>query len=267
MNTLTTHHNPHLDDIAGIWLLRRFHPDYRDALIEFRPQGQPIPEGEIGIGIGGGQYDEHKGGDLTQSAASLVLADVLEHRASDLEKRTLQRLITWVCDEDHAKFVGQPNHLYAFPAMMLGLMIAGHDSVQTYGIGAALLDGLFETTKEYEQIVGAASGAISFMTPWGKGIALETESHASIMGEWAYAQGYSVLIVENPRNQYRSIRAVPSATSVDLSQTFTQIKQREPEASWYLHQSKRMLLCGSDVSRGTVFSKLSLQELISLITV
>ena len=35
MKTLVTHINPHLDDIAAIWLFKKFHPDFKDAKIEF----------------------------------------------------------------------------------------------------------------------------------------------------------------------------------------------------------------------------------------
>ena len=35
MKTLVTHINPHLDDIAAIWLFKKYHPDFKDAKIEF----------------------------------------------------------------------------------------------------------------------------------------------------------------------------------------------------------------------------------------
>ena len=80
MKTLVTHINPHLDDISAIWIFKKFHPDFKDAEIEFinasRDEALKNESGEkIYFGTGGGKYDEHKG-DLEDCAASLVWKDI-----------------------------------------------------------------------------------------------------------------------------------------------------------------------------------------------
>ena len=44
MKILATHHNPHLDDVCGIWLLNRFHPSYKRAKVAFINQASKIDE-------------------------------------------------------------------------------------------------------------------------------------------------------------------------------------------------------------------------------
>ncbi|MAG11316.1 MAG: hypothetical protein CMI52_00715, partial [Parcubacteria group bacterium] len=52
---------------------------------------------------------------------------------------------------------------------------------------------------------------------------------------------------------------------VNLTQAYKKASKLEPEAEWYLHHSKRMLICGSDVAENKKLSKMSLEKLISLL--
>ncbi len=68
--TIATHLQPHLDEIAGIWMLVKFgeglFPGINNALVEFwdkMPEGKTAAgletEGVVCVGIGGGRFDEH----------------------------------------------------------------------------------------------------------------------------------------------------------------------------------------------------------------
>ena len=60
--------------VAALWLLKRFEPSLKKSHFRFVPtsaSGVKLPAHEIGVGVGRGKYDEHKG-DLKDSAASLV---------------------------------------------------------------------------------------------------------------------------------------------------------------------------------------------------
>jgi len=78
MKTLITHHNPHLDDICGMWLLERFDPSFKAAkhfYVAANPdvlhKKIPSDANHVPVGVGRGAFDEHKG-DINDSAASLV---------------------------------------------------------------------------------------------------------------------------------------------------------------------------------------------------
>jgi hypothetical protein len=54
--TLVTHLFPHLDDVAGFWLLKRFDTKLRDANLMFVPTkagGVKLDSGHIGVLVAG----------------------------------------------------------------------------------------------------------------------------------------------------------------------------------------------------------------------
>src|SRR3989344_3615266 len=105
MQTLITHIRPHLDDICAFWLLRRYEPAAAQAPMEFiatDARGGAVPEdpGAILVGVGRGEFDEHKG-DVDDCATTLVLKN-LEKRGlvpvGDL--RAIEKIAGWVLLED-----------------------------------------------------------------------------------------------------------------------------------------------------------------------
>lgn len=267
MKTLATHHNPHLDDVCGIWLLNRFHPAYKRAKVAFVNQASKIDEEKyIGIGIGRGKFDEHKG-DLSDCASTLVYKEVKKQISSALTKKALELLVDYVNKEDHASFMGKEAHIFTPPFVLLGHSFKKNSSNKVLLLGFEMLDALFEVCLQYAQLEKDARKAKTFETKWGKGIGLETTVQSSIVGEWAYAQGVVLYAVVNKRTKYRLIKAVPSGKEINLTESFAKATKKEPKSSWFLHHSKRMLLCGSDVAKNHTFSKMNIQTLISLVSV
>src|SRR3989344_3185770 len=149
MKTLVTHINPHLDDIVGIWLFKKYNSEFADANVEFisasRDAGGDTEE-KIFIGTGGGQFDEHKEG-LNTCAGSLVF--------------------------DYLKAAGNIPDLDA-----------KYNSVQYF------------------------------------------------------------------------------SPEKDISAIYEKVKEKDPEASWFLHQSHHMVICGSSSAPDSKPTKLSMEELI-----
>ena len=46
---------------------------------------------------------------------------------------------------------------------------------------------------------------------------------------------------------------------------YAKVKSLEPDAEWYLHFSKDLLICGSDKAANYKLSKLELNDLIGLV--
>src|SRR3972149_5522342 len=68
MKTIITHKKPHLDEAAAVWLLNRYHPDFKSFRLRFVGYDTPLASGskkakptEVLIGIGRGSFDEHSG--------------------------------------------------------------------------------------------------------------------------------------------------------------------------------------------------------------
>lgn len=267
---LITHARPHIDDVMALWLLTSFHPDFAKASIDFIQKGvkqAPVPEGAIAIGIGGGQFDEHKG-DIGESATSLVwkwLQSEPSVRLSELEKSALDRLVGWVHREDLGELKTLPGWEWSVtvPVEYSFDLFAG-DNQRVYAFGAQILSVTFGYYKSIAQLDLDWDKRVEFETQWGKGVALE--SAASGLSEKAWSAGAVMVIQINPIEGQRQFRA-KQTSSVDFSETYEKVRASEPEATWFLHHEKRMLLCGSR-STGTDFvpSKLTLQQMIDLVT-
>ena len=72
------------------------------------------------------------------------------------------------------------------------------------------------------------------------------------------------LVVPTRATAFRGYKA-RSQNGVDFSSLFDRISMLEPEADWFLHSSKELLLCGSPKAPDRRLSKLALQRLVELI--
>lgn len=112
-HTIVTHENPHLDEILGIWLLRKFgekvFPGISSAKIEFWGTGGQSPdgrsakeyerEGVLLIGVGGGRFDEHpavNGERKKEECAATLIAKDLGLR----DEPTFEKILNFAVNSD-----------------------------------------------------------------------------------------------------------------------------------------------------------------------
>ena len=76
--------------------------------------------------------------------------------------------------------------------------------------------------------------------------------------------GFSVVVRKDPRKGYVRIKASP-ASKVDLTNIYEQLKKMDPEATWFLHVGKKMLLNGTPKNPKMVPTKLSLDAIIEVL--
>lgn len=266
---LVTHARPHLDDVAALWLLQRFHPGMGQLPIQFIPISpnakSEISETALAVGIGRGQFDEHKG-DIGECAASLVWKWLVEQPSvelSDIRKSALSRMVEWVRQED----LGQLNHV-AWREWSITIPIENYwtvtngDNQQVYELGAKILDGALVYFEGLAQLDEDWKAHQEFSTQWGAAVALE--SSAAGVSQRVYGSGAVLVVQIDPQNGSRQFRA-DAGKGVDLTEIYEKLRLMEPDASWFLHHSKQLLLCGS--RSATVFtpSKLTLSEMIDLV--
>lgn len=263
---LATHPSPHIDDICGIWLLKRFHPLYKNALCRFIEQGKNVDNKKAtAIGIGRGKYDEHKG-DLNESAATLVFRDVKKYIKKSVDILALCELVNWIRDEDHAKFIANPEHEFAVAVSVMAIpKLRGKNSRDALVWGMLGLDAIFETLKEKHQLDLDWKARKVFNSKFGPSVALITSASSVNVARKSMREGFMLFVVVNPSAKYRYIKSASGMANVDLTSAYAQVKEIEPLSEWYLHHSKRMLICGSDVAQNKHLSKLSLDDLIKLI--
>lgn len=272
--TIVTHKRPHLDEVCALWIIQKYWHEFSHANIEFVTTGPTggerwngvAPDSNpfvIYVGVGQGRFDEHKG-DVHDSAATLVWKETFERNPhiSKGEKKAIDRIVEYVKQEDMAQFITSPLHQFAIPTIVSGLYgINRKDSHAVYAVGRQIMDALlFEMLKR----VSAEKdweGHVDFETKWGKAAGVISDIPG--VERIAFDQGYVLLVSHNKARTYHGMRADPRS-DVDLTDVAMRVMQREPEANWFLHQSKRLLLCGGEIAATENYSQLMLTELMDL---
>ena len=269
---IVTHKHPHLDEIMCVWMIRRFLRGGEKATMVYvatnaKKRAQQDDAHTMVIGVGRGKFDEHKG-NLNDSATTLVYKFILSKKpklALD-EKIALAALVDFVNDDDHGKHISMPFAEFHISACMTYLAKAGKSSSELLNFGATYLDGVFSALTEEALVARDLKKAIRFATPWGPALAVTTTANAKSILRAATAETIFIVVVVGAKTKFRSIRATPECP-IDLSDAFEKIHTAEPHAEWYLHHSKKMLICGSDVAENKNLSRASLATLIKLISV
>lgn len=283
MKHLVTHIRPHLDDIAGIWLFKKYDPLLRDAEVTFTEVnisgGVTLGSGAVDtdpdyihIGVCRGRFDEHAIKNPTEpnSAATLVFKhlqqeDKLPH--DPVAFRALSLLIDYILQEDSGQTRSKELSSFTAGSIIQGMtLLQDTDTLrlshEMYNLGVTMLESLLRLCTARAELEHDWERRVEFSTAWGRGVALETTSAEA--DKFAYTKGFVVIALVHPVKHYKQYRADARST-VDLSSIYRTIHEAEPEAEWYLHQSKKMLICGHDIAPSTKLSQLTLQQLIDFI--
>lgn len=266
---LVTHLHPHLDDVAASWLLARCDPTLKSAKLKFVPTsagGIALKADEIGVGVGRGKYDEHKG-DLRDSAASLVWKD-LKRRGklpSGDEGKAVTDLVDMVRRGDLGEFIGRPGNFFSVAQIVQTLSgLPGEDSRSASMIGFKMLDALLRLHLEKISIERAVKRGQSFSTKWGRGIGLVSDALPGSVSTLLAEKGYALVILQHPSRAYLHVRAAP-ASRADLSALAARVFAAEPDREWYFHHSKKMLLQGDLVAPTRKRTGFTVSAMIALI--
>jgi hypothetical protein len=269
MKTLVTHLFPHLDDVAGLWLLKRFDPALKQARMRFMPTaagGVKLPASEIGVGVGRGRYDEHKG-DKKDSATSLIWKDLKRrgHLPAGRRGRAVAALADYVKRGDLGQFIGRPENFFNESAILqLIAGLKGEDSLSATETGFRLLDARLIMQEQRLAIEDAVRRGRRFMTRWGKGIGLTVEAIPQVVSSYTAETGYAVIALAHPTGKYLHVRANPRSKA-DLTRLAKEVMANEPDGAWYFHHSKKMLIHGDLVAPTKSRSRYNLKDMTRLI--
>ncbi len=297
MKRIVTHKSPDLDAIGSAWLLLRFLPMWEDAKVEFVSAGEKLSgnyenEGSviemvdgvetIHVDTGLGKLDHHQTQDNNICGASLTLEYVLANPESslhrhDTKREAVKRIINLIVDDDHFQefYYTNPdsdNYDFSLRGILQGYkLMYQHDDEKITTLILEALDSLLHT---FEAKIWAENEikekGIEFDTKWGKGIGIETLNDAVL--KLAQLQGYCVVVRKDPQNYFVRIKARPSKRNeeekdkIDLTGVYEQIKEKDPDSSWFLHVSRKMLLNGSSKNPDMKGSKLTLSQVIEIIS-
>lgn len=298
MRRIATHKSCDIDAISSAWLLKRFYPNWDGAEIVFVNAGEGLPghaEAEPGsdnaiemidgvetihVDTGMGALDHHQTSNSNTCGASLTLEFILKNPESNLHKHEIKleavkRIVELVIDDDHFQEIYYPdaNHdIYEFGVVAI---------IQGYKLNhqkddKSLVQFIFETLdailQNLEKKIWAEreikEKGIEFESKWGRAMAVETINDEVL--KLSQMMGYRLAIRKDPNEGFVRIKAVPDKRSaeslgIDLTDTYNKLKALDPDSTWFLHVSKRMLLNGSSKNPTMEGTKLPLQTVIDVL--
>lgn len=241
-----------------------------------------------------GPLDHHQTADANVCAASLTFDFV---RKTHLEKNqaiskekleALSRMVKVVVDVDHFKEVFWKDstadyHEFSLLGIIDGLKIQKPDKDEYYvDFVIECLDGILH---EFENRIWAereiAEKGKKFKTRFGDGIGFETINDTVI--KLSQKMGFVIVIRKDPRKGYVRIKAKPSQMEngklpalseaegkmenedIDLTLVYEKLKKIDPDATWFLHVGKKMLLNGSVKNPKMEPTRLSVNEIIKVL--
>lgn len=267
MKTLVTHINPHLDDIAAIWLFVKFHPDFKEPKIEFISASREAglkgeSEDRVFVGTGGGKYDEHKEG-LETCAASLVHDDFIQKGLigdNELTKKALEKLIAWNRLVDTGKAPESEFDEFSVQSFIRTKDSNDKTSQKSVELGIEILNRILEVLKRKEQSIMDWEKRVEFESSLGKGYGVIS---STVNREFCREQDGDIYLMYDPR--FKSVQFFTPSSSIDLEALYNKLTELDTQASWFLHQSHHMVLCGSSSAPESKPTTLSFDQLIEVV--
>lgn len=296
MKIIVTHMSPDWDAITSVWLIKKYLSGWQEAEVKFVPAGQRLKTGDtknqsedpiehfgedevIHVDTGLGPLDHHQTQDQAISAASrtwdYVLAEFKEanDKMTAEHKEALSRIVKVVVDIDHFKEVfwhDAASDIYEFS--LLGILDGlkyekpGRDSEYVI-FGIVCLNAL---VAEFENRIWAekeiSENGVKFTTRFGNGIGFETLNDTVL--KLSQKMGYKIVLRKDPRKGYVRIKTMPEKKGdkgAELTPVYEKLKKMDPDATWFLHVSKKMLLNGTPKNPKMVPTRLTLREIISVL--
>ena len=297
MRYIVVHTSPDMDAITSIWLIRKFLPGWEKAIAKFVPAGDrigPAPKGQsfdyaiekigkdeyIQADTGMGPLDHHQVQSIKVCAATLtfgfVKKDLLAYEPPiNPEKlEALERMVNYVLEVDHFQEVFRVDALedyndFSVVNILDGLKLERPNQDEYYvRFISECLDALLH---DFENKIWAEreikQNGIEFETKWGKGLGIESINDSVI--KMAQLMGYVIVARRDPRKGYLRIKTKPNKNDgdkgIDLTLVCEQFKKMDPDATWFLHVSRKMLLNGSPKNPKMKPTKLALSAIIEVL--
>ena len=300
MKIVVTHSSPDMDAITSVWLIKKFLAGWENAVVQFVPAGERIGNGKwqmangkspieligdnevIHVDTGMGPLDHHQTASDEVCGASLTFDFIKQVSAfakasadrQNSEKRkdkmeAVSRMVKVVVDIDHFKEVFRKDpladyHEFDLAGILDGLKLErpNQDDYYVEFISKCLDAVLHEFENRMWAEKEIKENGIKFETRFGKGMGFETINDSVV--KLAQKMGYVIALRKDPRKGYIRIKARPE-NKIDLTLAYEKLRKMDPDATWYLHISKKMLLNGSVKNPKMRPTKLKIDEIIKVL--
>lgn len=261
MKILVTHINPHLDDIVAIWLFKKYQPDFAEAKVEFVSASRDLAarqetEDKIFLGTGGGKFDEHKEGLLT-CAGSLVYEYLKKagYIPEGITQKALEKLIEWNKLIDTGQAPDCQFDEFSIQSFIRCKDNNPKNSQKSVELGIEILERILIVLKRRQRSIKDWEKREEFESKFGKSVAVVSET---VDREFCREQREDLFLMYHPK--HHSVQFF--APFKNIADIYKKVKELDPQASWFLHQSHHMVICGSSSAPDSKPTKLSFEQLI-----
>ncbi|NTV44623.1 MAG: hypothetical protein HGA67_02920 [Candidatus Yonathbacteria bacterium] len=293
--TILTHNRPHVDEILGIVLLRKYgerhFPGVSTASIKYVDPNQNLNCGKLEetgvlcVGVGGGRFDEHpstrtgKERDKEECAATLVAKYLDIH-----EKPELSVALRFVVNND-TKGNGHPFDIASLSKIMYDMR--PHDEVVQFlvaGIEAKLQEQYelhWVAARDYKR-----AGTRDVLIAGGSPISIcYGETSTTQFSKYARIQGATVVIQKDTGTGHVQI-FTDNKVSIDMRDMVRTMRIMENECArkgtpadwkdlekegmlygWYFQKGGNMLMNGSKTATGVHPTSIPLSEIANAVTI
>ncbi len=275
--TIVTHINPDLDALSSVWLIRRYLPGFQgeDVSYAFVPAGKTLGDEPVDslpdvvhVDTGRGAFDHHQIAEKLCAFLQIYTYLVKNNLLAAYDVEPLKRIAAVINDYDNFAEVYYSDvtadyQLFQLDSIISGFVHAGLPDTKKVEISLPMFDGLLQIMKnkiKAEKNIG--EGIIFETKAFGKSIMMENSNNDSMK----YAQKCGYRLVARKDSKIGNIRIVclPDST-LDLTPIYEEIKRLDTVGTWYLHQSKHMLLNGSLVNPTMVPSPLTTEQILAIL--
>lgn len=273
---IVTHISPDFDGIPAIWLLRKFHPEYKNARVELVPAGsntynnQPVDSDPdvLHVDVGGGRFDHHGNNDFT-CGVKLVWEWLVEEGYIKDDDKAIERMIEVMTELDH----GWDHYKWCEPAsdrwefslhnVLSGLKIVFPRNNDKYIEWVCdSLEAVYAIMKSKVKAEEEVENGFKFKTRWGKGVAVMTKNDGIM--DVGVKGGYAVVLRRDPQEGYIRITG-NNACDVDFTKAYEEIVKTDKVGQWFLHASRVLLRNGSTRNPTMRPTKMTIEEVVAIL--
>lgn len=275
--TIVTHINPDQDALSSVWLIKKYHPEYYrdDVEYTFVPAGKTLhgapPDDRtdvIHVDTGLGMFDHHHIPEKI-SAFHQIYQYGLKHEWFPIyDIAALARMDAVITAYDNFQEVYYPHPTadyfdFTLDSALSGLVHTQMPDAKKVEITRPLFDAVLQVVKnkiKAEQNI--KEGDIFETKAFGRAIAMENSNNDSM--KFAQKSGFRLVARKDPEKGNIRVVCVPDDT-LDLTPVRDAITSEDQKGTWFLHQSKHMLLNGSLVNPTMVPSPMSFKRLVEIL--
>jgi len=271
---IVTHKWPDFDAVSAVWLIKKYLPRFKTAKIEFVSAGstfksQPVDSNPniIHVDTGKGRFDHHQHQGETSAAKKVFEFLKNKNFIPKRDVEPLERIVKLITFFDNFKEIELKNptaDLYdlLLPQIIEGLNLYLKNDYQVIETSFILLESLLLIMKNKVRAEKEIQQGLIFQTRWGKGFAIISGNEETV--RYALKSGYAIVVRKDPNKGFLRIKASP-LSKVDLTKVYEILKKKDPSATWFLHESKKMLLNGSAKNPTAKPTKLNLPPVIEVL--